>query len=446
MPLTLDRAREIALACHAAAVRGADAAAATRRALAEAPLPPAPRWWIVALGKAAPAMARAAVATLAAAGIEPAGGLVVGTSGEEPAHPLLDAMAGDHPHPGDRSLAAAGRLERLTERVEGTDGVLVLLSGGTSALVAAPAAGVDGAALRALHHGLLASGADIHLMNAVRKRFGRWGAGRLAAAVAPATVVCLAVSDVAGDDLADIGSGPCVPDPLTAGDVAALIERHGLGGHVPPALRALLGRTGAGELPETPKPGDPAFARVRARVILSNRDALAAAAAEAERLGAGPAAIGEELAGDAAAAGRAVAEALLAAAREASPGGPRVLLRGGETTVALGADHGLGGRCQELALAAAGRLDEARRDANLAAAAGRVVLLAAGTDGRDGPTDAAGAVVDAGTWARIAAAGTDAAAALRRHDAHPALDRAGALLRGGATGTNVRDVVVGVVA
>lgn len=450
MSAELDHLRALALDCYRAAVSGADAGAATAHAIAETGLPAAERWWIASLGKAAGPMAHSGVVTLATLGIEPAGGLVVAPEAHPTPHPALESVAGDHPVPGQRSFDAARRLAALTTRVGPADALLVLLSGGTSALIGAPVAEVDGADLQALHEGLLRSGADIHVMNALRKRFSRWGAGRLAAAVAPARVVCLAVSDVAGDELASIGSGPCVGDPMTAADVQALVDRHGLREHVPLALREQLALVAAGEAAETPRPDDPLFARVEARVILRNEDALSAAAARARARGATARLADGELQGEAAEVGRQLADALLRAAAERGPAdGPRCIVWGGETTVTLGDEAGRGGRCQELALSAAQRLHEAASAAggadDAAAAAGRIVLLAAGTDGRDGPTDAAGAVVDAATWARIAGAGLDAAAALRRHDAHSALDRADALLRGGPSGTNVRDVVIGVV-
>lgn len=406
-------------------------------ALARDPLPLG-RLWLAALGKAAGPMARAAVAALAAAGREPAGGLLVAPAVEPVPHPALASVAGDHPVPGAGSLAAAGRLGALAARVGPDDVLLVLLSGGASALVAAPAPGVSADELAALSDRLLRSGADIGAMNALRRRFARWGAGRLAAAVAPATVRCLAVSDVAGDDPAVIGSGPCAPDPLTAADLLALADAPPLAGALSPALRSWLEGAARGERPETPKPGDRALAGAATTIVLANRDALDAAAAAAERCAVRGARIarvvrvGAELAGEAADAGRACAERLLAEA------GPAVVLWGGEPTVTLGAaPAGRGGRCQELALAAAGRLAANGRDG--------VALLAAGTDGRDGPTDAGGAVVDALSWARAAAAGADPAAALRGHDAYRALDAAGDLLRTGPTGTNVRDLVIGVV-
>lgn len=419
------RARQLAATLFRAAVAGADAGAAVAAACGREPLPLAPVR-VLAIGKAASPMAAAAIRCLEAEGREIAGGLVVGLEPRPPLATGVEVVAGDHPVPGTRSFAAARRLADEVGRHRPHELALVLLSGGATSLIAAPVEGVSEGELVSLFERLLASGADIGRMNAIRRRFLRWGGGRLAAALAPGEVRCLAVSDVAGDDPATIGSGPCVADRWTAGEVLDAAVSLGV---LDPPLRSWLAAGARGELPETPKPGDPRLARARTEVVLANRHALAAAAAAARRLGRSVEVVAEELAGPAADAGVACAERLLAARAD-------VVLWGGETTVALAPGSGLGGRAQELALAAAGRLEER--------GAVGIALLAAGTDGRDGPTDAAGAVVDAGSWARCAAAGRDPAAALHRHDAYPALDAAGDLLRTGHTGTNVRDVVIGV--
>ncbi|HEY0972691.1 MAG TPA: DUF4147 domain-containing protein [Gemmatimonadales bacterium] len=439
-----DDRRRLALDLLAAAIEAAHPGPAVLDALREEDLPDG-KVWVVAIGKAAPGMATAAVTGLARLGREPTGGLVVAPTAGAPPHPAFEVAVGDHPVPGTGSFDAARRLGVLTTRVAPADVVLVLLSGGATALVGAPATEVETGELVSLYDALLRSGAPIDVMNAIRKRFSRWGAGRLAAALAPATVRCLAVSDVAGDDPSAIGSGPCVPDYCTATELLDLIERHALRDSVSPALREHLALVARGEIPETPGPGDAAFARASTRVILDNRAALAGAASAARASGCEVGIVDAELAGDAAAAGRACATELLQRADGAAQGPtrhrPLCLLWGGETTVTMppGA-NGTGGRCQELALAAA----ELLRDAGARGA--RVTLLAAGTDGRDGPTDAAGAVVDGGTWDQIASAGVDPYEALARHDSHRALGAAaGALVRTGHTGTNVRDVVIGLV-
>jgi glycerate 2-kinase len=386
-------------------------------------------------------MARAAVETLARWGMEPAGGLVVAPAVHPPPHPSIRVVAGDHPEPGPGSLAAADALGRAAAEVAGEDEVWVLLSGGATSLLAAPVEGLTPAELAGLYRLLLGSGLDITAMNRIRKRFSRWGGGRLARALAPARVQVLIVSDVIGDDPASIGSGPCVPDPATAADVRRMLEGARLWDRIPAAARRIVMATESGETAETPKPGDAAFARVALELIASNRLALEAAAKRAAELGLAPVVAETPLAGEAATAGASVAATLLqhcGRTEITQPTAPRrCFIWGGETTVTLGeTPPGMGGRCQELALAAARTLAGARPG---------VALLAAGTDGRDGPTDAAGAIVDGSTWRAVTEAGRDPARDLAGHDAYRALDAAGALLRVGLTGTNVMDVVVGVV-
>jgi glycerate 2-kinase len=397
--------------------------------------------WLLALGKAAVPMASAAAQFLQDRGQEPAGGIVVAPAGQAP-HPRLTFIQGDHPEPGAGSLAAAEALARTTERVGDDDEVWVLLSGGTTSLVGAPEPELSAAELSTIYHLLLGSGLDITAMNRVRKRFSRWGGGKLARALAPARVRVYVVSDVIGDDLASIGSGPCVPDPTTAAEVCALLEGADLWHRLPGAGRKLVMAAVAGKTAETPKAGDPAFARVTLEVIASNRLALEAAAQQAEEFGLLPLVVEPPIAGEASAVGGTLASQLLhecssdRTPRSKSPTGTRCLIWGGETTVSLG-EHpaGLGGRCQELALAAA---------QSLSAAEWPVTLLAAGTDGRDGPTDAAGAIVDRSTWQAIVRAGRDPGRDLAAHNAYHALDVVGALLRPGLTGTNVMDIVIGI--
>jgi hydroxypyruvate reductase len=315
--------------------------------------------------------------------------------------------------------------------------VWVLLSGGTTSLIGAPEPGITAAELTSIYSLLLGSGLDIAQMNRIRKRFSRWGGGKLARALAPARVRVYIVSDVIGDDLASIGSGPCVPDPATASDIRQLLEGTGLWGRIPEAARALVLATEAGQRAETPKPDDEVFRNVSLELIASNRLALEAAAARARALGLAAWVADTEIAGESTSAGFMIAAALMEQCRRGRQGErPSCLIWGGETTVSLG-DHptGLGGRCQELALAAAHALNGAPDG---------LALLAAGTDGRDGPTDAAGAIVDGRTWGAIVRAGRSPDHDLAAHNAYHALDAAGALLRPGLTGTNVMDVVIGV--
>jgi glycerate 2-kinase len=392
--------------------------------------------WIIALGKAALPMAQAAVETLARRGAEPAGGLIVPPAGAAAPHSRLAVVPGDHPEPGAGSRAAAAALGEAAPRASTGAEVWVLLSGGTTSLLGAPVEGITPGELTELYSLLLGSGLDITAMNRIRKRFSRWGGGRLALALAPAPVRVYVVSDVIGDDLASIGSGPCVPDPTTAREVHDLLERSGLWERIPESARRLVREASEGTKAETPKPGDPAFARVTLELIASNRLALEAAAKRAAELGLVPVVEGTPLAGEASAAGTSVAATLLQDHAGRTIPQRRCRIWGGETTVTLGeASPGLGGRCQELALAAARAL---------AGAPEGIALLAAGTDGRDGPTDAAGAIVDGATWSAVEAAGRDPARDLAAHDAYRALDAAGVLLRPGLTGTNVMDVVIGI--
>ncbi|HEU4649308.1 MAG TPA: DUF4147 domain-containing protein [Gemmatimonadales bacterium] len=428
---------------YAAAVAAAAPGPAVHRALDDGPAA-GERVWLFALGKAALPMAAAAVAWLAERGRAPVGGLIVAPAPGAAPHHTLEVVAGDHPEPGPGSLAAAEALARHTARVGAGDEAWVLLSGGATALLGAPVEGVTPAELTTLYRLLLGSGLDITAMNRIRKRFSRWGGGRLAAALAPARVRALLVSDVIGDDLPSIGSGPCVPDSTTAREIREALEAVRLWDRIPPSLRARVQHTETGQLAETPKPGDAAFAAVDTHLVVSNRLALEAAAARARALGLAPAIMEPALAGEAATAGAMVAQAVLsynaASASQPAAGRPICLIWGGETTVTLGEDPpGLGGRSQELALAAAQALA-----GQAGASAEPPMILAAGTDGRDGPTDAAGAIVGPHTWDAIRRAGRNPARDLAAHDAYRALDAVDALLRPGLTGTNVMDVVFGI--
>jgi hydroxypyruvate reductase len=335
------------------------------------------------------------------------------------------------------------------------DVAIVLLSGGATSLIAAPLRGMSESDIGHLFELLLGSGLDIIAMNTVRKRFTRWGAGRLALALAPARTHALVISDVVGNDPEDIGSGPCTPDSHTVREVIELLQRADLYTQLSPSMRDYLTGVSRGVIPETPKASHPAFAHVRTRVIGANHLALDAAVARARELSVDAEPVRAPLRGDAARCGVAIAETLLQRAERDLLG---CVVWGGETTVQLGkpsppfahlavgnrlidtrAMAATGGRCQELALAASKRL------ASGGAAARRITILAAGTDGRDGPTDAAGAFADAALWETMSRSGHDPEHALARHESYAALAAAGALLHRGLTGTNVMDVVIGVV-
>jgi glycerate 2-kinase len=381
--------------------------------------PSGQRVWIIAVGKAAPGMYRAVERWLATHGRTAAGGVCI-AAGSDP-QGSAPCRTGDHPVPGPGSAAAAAELGATVRAITPGSEVHVCISGGTSSLIAAPLPDVSVSELRHAFAILLQSGLTIDEQNAVRKRLTEWSGGRLARALHQTRLWQWIISDVPGDDISVIGSGPCVGDPWTTAQVASLIDHRGLSVAFAPAVRRAL-RT------DTCKPGDARLGHVSTTIVACNRDALVAAAKAARASGYHAVLMPEPLSGAAAVMGRRVATAMVA-----EHGSGSVLIWGGETTVTL--DHGRsrGGRCQELALSAAEQLAHDHSTGT---------LLAAGTDGRDGPTDAAGAVVDGATWDRIARSGIEPSDALRQHTAYDALDAAGALFRPGPTGTNVMDIAV----
>ena len=376
------------------------------------------RIFLVAFGKAAYPMAAAALSIL---GGNIDTGLILTKYGHAgpPLSDRIRILEAGHPVPDENGLTGAREMLGMVEDAGPEDLVLCLVSGGGSALLTAPVPSIDLAALRVLNERLLASGADIHAINTVRKHLSQVKGGRLAASAHPAQVVSLILSDVVGDDLDIIASGPTVPDPSTFADAVEILERDRI--PVPEALRAGL----LGEIPETPKPGDPVFDRVTNMLIGTNRIAAEAAFAEAGRLGFQPRLLTTRLTGEARKAG-----AELAAQAAEMPRGA-CWIAGGETTVTLGDSPGLGGRNQELALAAVHRL----------AGLEDTLLVALATDGGDGPTDAAGAVASNRTLARAANLGLDPDDFLERHDAYHFFEPLGDLIRTGPTRTNVNDLV-----
>jgi glycerate-2-kinase len=380
---------------------------------------------VIAAGKAAAALAEAFEAQARALTLR---GLVVTKDGHGRPLRSLDLREAGHPVPDARS-AAAGRAVLAEAASAGPDEALVvLLSGGASALLTAPLPGLELADLRTTTELLLLSGADIAELNCVRKHLTAVSGGRLAAATRAARVWVLAISDVLGDDLGTIGSGPCAPDASSYADALAVLARRALLGEVPHAVRSHLEEGAAGRRPESLRAGDPAFGRVRHVLLATNRDALAAAAGCGRARGLEVHVLSDRLRGEARVLGRRLA-ALAGALRPVR--GAALLLAGGEPTVTV-RGPGRGGRASELALAAA--LELGGRSG--------VALLAAGTDGTDGPTDAAGAYVDGGTCARGAALGLDAAACLAANDSYGFFAVEGGSLHTGPTGTNVMDVVL----
>jgi glycerate 2-kinase len=394
---------------------------------------------LLGAGKAAAEAAAALAAVLESDGREVAEGAVVTEDpAERPSPAGVAVLPGDHPLPSDRGVESARRVLDLAERAGPNDLVLAAITGGGSALLAAPAEPIAPDDLRDLTEALLACGASIDEINAVRKHCSAVKGGRLARATAPATVVTLAVSDVIGDPLDVIASGPTVPDPSTYDDAVAVLDRYDL--DVPDSVRERLRAGAAGEHAETPTASDPAFERARAFVVGNGRTALDAAAAAAAERGHEPLVLAAGVRGEARGAGAthaAIAEECAVRGSPAEP--PAVLLSGGETTVTLGDADGTGGPNAEFAASAALALAEGPLGEGDGAEEGgdapRIVVASVDTDGIDGPTDAAGGIADAATLDP-----DDARDALDRHDVYPLLDEAGALLRTGPTGTNVNDL------
>jgi len=375
---------------------------------------------VLGAGKAGASMARTVEAMLGARVSE---GFVVVKDGYRLPTTRIEIAEAGHPVPDARGVAASARLLALAESATADDLVIFLVSGGGSALTPAPAPPVTLEEKQALTRLLLAAGATINELNAVRKHLSRFKGGLLARAASPATVLTLALSDVIGDPLDVIASGPTAPDPSTYDGALAVLERRGVLDRTPRSIVERLRAGAGGEIAETPKAGDRVFERVTNLVIGNNALVVDAAAAEAERLGYRPHVLTRSLQGEA----REVARDLVARARGLP--GPTALIAGGETTVTV-QGRGRGGRCQEFALAAA-----------LALEAGEsLVVLAAGTDGTDGPTNAAGGLIDAGTVARSRAAGLDPARALADNDAHPLLTATGETVVTGPTNTNLLDL------
>lgn len=413
----------------AAAVAAADPDAAVRAAL---PDPPRGDLLVVGAGKAAVAMARAAEAAYRERGVAVRGAIIVphGTraagarlTDADAAPTGIESLEGAHPIPDAAGAAATQRLLALVDGAGAEDHVLVLVSGGGSALLGAPA-GLALADLREVVDGLLRSGADVASMNVVRRRLGAAAGGRLAARAAPAAVTALVVSDVVGDDPADVASGPTVPDPTGDADALAVLERAGVAA---PGARA---RLRAGAHAPAPPASDAAWARVRTVVVASARRSLLAAAARLRRAGWPTTLLAPDLTGEAREAGGFLAAVALGCRDGVGPAtAPCAFVSGGETTVTVRGD-GRGGRNSETALALA-----------LALPIGAPVwALCADSDGVDGTGPHAGAIVDPDLWRRVDRAW--ARGALERNDSASVFERAGGLFVPGPTGTNVNDVRV----
>jgi len=428
-PRQRERLRRAAAAILAAGLRAAQPGPLVRRELPRLSLGPGRgRLVVIAAGKAAPAMAAAACEVL---GDAISGGLVV-SNVEAPGGPLPHLVA-SHPLPDASGLRAAEEVRRLLQGLDERDRVLVLLSGGASAMLPAPVPGVslrDKARATAL---LLRAGATIAELNTVRKHLSQLKGGGLARAAAPARVVGLLLSDVVGDDPSLIASGPTVADPTTFADALRVLRERGVLDAMPAAVRSHLESGARGRRAETPKPGDPLFGRATTRVI-GGAHVVAACAREARRQGLRPVVLTTTLQGEAREAAGILAAILRECVVHGRPAsGPVALLAAGETTVTVrGTGHG--GRNQELALAAARALD------GFPAAA---VVASLGTDGVDGRSEAAGGVVDDDTAGRARALGlAPIEDHLARNDSRAFLATLGDLIVTGPTETNVGDLVL----
>ena len=410
------RAKDALNRIFLAAVASADPAKVPQHHL---PSPPKGRCVVVGAGKASAAMAAALEAAWPHVDLS---GVVVTRYGHAVPTSRIEIIEASHPVPDDRSAEAAKRILAAVEGLTADDMVIALISGGGSALMVAPAEGMTLADKMAVNRALLASGATISEMNAVRKHLSRIKGGRLALAAKPAKVVSLLISDVPGDDPSEIASGPTVADPSDIKTVREIVSRYEL--DLPETVRKVLKK---GE--ETPKAGD---IDEDVRMIAAPSLALQAAADEAVRLGLTPLILGDSLEGESKDVGAVMAGIALSASRKGLPvKGPAVLLSGGETTVTIGrGPAGKGGRNTEFLLSLALTLKGAEG----------IWAIAGDSDGIDGVEDAAGALVTPDTLVRMRAAGIDPRQSLVTHDSYTAFKAVGDLVVTGPTLTNVNDI------
>ena len=380
---------------------------------------------VVAVGKASAAMAVAASDILGPLVTE---GCVIIPHGYSTGHlpPVMQVFSSGHPVPDEKGLAAAHHAAVLAAGLGEKDTCLFLVSGGSSSLLPDPLPGVSLQDLVETTSLLLKCGAGIRELNAVRKHLSAIAGGRLAASCDGAVVTC-AVSDVVGDDISVVGSGPTVPDPSTFSDALAVLARYELIGRVPGSVRAALEHGRAGLIDETPKALPDRHA---AFVIASSAQAVDAASVQARKSGFAPFVLTTTMSGEARDAGRLLASAALEARRFGRPApAPACIIAAGETTVTV-RGPGTGGRNQEIALAAALLLRDERG----------ILLTSFATDGKEGNSDAAGAYASAATIAAGERAGLDAGSCLARNDANAFLAAAEDLIVTGPTGTNVNDI------
>jgi glycerate 2-kinase len=385
--------------------------------------------YVIGAGKAATQMARMMENIL---GKRLTGGLVCTKTGHSIPLQNIGIIEAGHPLPDQDSMQAAQRTLQLAENCGKDDLIICLLSGGTSALWCAPFAPITFEDKRKTTDILLKSGAKIDEVNTFRKHISKIKGGRLAQTAHPATVITMAISDVIYDELSAIGSGPTVADPSTFKNAMDIADKYQLSPELPASVLQHIRGGLDGKIKETPKPGDPVFLNNTACVIASNRQALDNARQTGDYLGYDTSIVTSKLIGEASDVGRQLGVELKKATGLHRPGEPPVMiLYGGETTVTV-KGRGKGGRNQELALAAAMELEGVEN----------AVLASVGTDGTDGPTDAAGAFADGTTLARGKEAGLDAKIFLDNNNSYNYFDPIGDLIRTGPTGTNVMDIQV----
>lgn len=384
---------------------------------------------IAGCGKAAARMALA-LQTLLADRLSR--GIVIVKYGHQLALEKIQVLEAGHPIPDQSGLDGAHQVIELARSSGERDLLFLLLSGGGSALLPCPAEGLTLADKQRTTGILLKSGAAIQEINAVRKHISRIKGGRLAQLAAPSQMISLILSDVVNDSLEAIASGPTVADPSTYGDCLRIIEHYNLRRQIPAAVLELLERGARGEIEETPKAADPVFQRVHNVIVGSNRLALAAARERAEGLGYDASIASNSIEGESRTVAKSHAEHIKQIVGTKKPlARPACFISGGETTVTVRGD-GLGGRNQEFALAAAIEID----------GLDDVVVLSADSDGTDGPTDAAGGIVDGATITRAKAKDLDATMFLARNDAYHFLRATGDLFVTGPTLTNVMDLQI----
>ncbi len=415
--------RRHALSIFRAALAASDPAGAVTRELKRLNLEKYRAVYVVGAGKAGASMGKAAEKVL---GRRIAGGLINVKYGHTAKLRRIELNECGHPVPDERGVAGADRIAAIAESAGERDLVVCLISGGASALLPLPAEGITLEEKQSVTRLLLECGADIHEINTVRKHISRIKGGQLARLASSATVEAFLLSDVIGDDLDVIGSGPTAPDASSYARAGAIFEKYGIASRVPASVRDRIDAGVKGLIPETPKPGDPIFLRVRNTIVGSNRLALRAAAKRARALGYRTLVLASGIEGET----REIARMHAAIAREMATTGqpiqpPACVITGGETTVTI-KGSGLGGRNQEFALASAMGI----------AGLSDTVVLSAGTDGTDGPTDAAGAIADGKTLERK----PDAQRFLAGNDSYHYFESLGDLVITGPTNTNVADV------